>query len=455
MVLQENTLVTTFYGRSRAWGRVIRTINASTPGRFTLMTTFGHRIATACNNGTVRIYDSATGALRLSLNPLYPARAIRGSPDGSLLFCAHEGPSITVWDIQTGGLIHTFVLECKAEDIAISLKGGYLACRLLNGSVKIWDVASREEGTAAESGSLVLDLCWVDPEQQLAVAEERSVLLWDAVVREVVWRIPMERPVRFMVYSQTLRMLAIMTTPEDTNPIKNPTELICSRTSTRSTCRSPGSYWKGISCCAPSQVSEEFVCGIEGSGLALYSPLVVQALRKLDHPATVTTVSTLSDGTVVVNTAGSGIQLLDLDADRRSLLLPATPVLTVEAIDEGRIIAIVLTACPGGRTLLLESTTLSTLFDRYWEEWELPTDLPSVLCASLENEMVLFSLEGEVRGRLALWQFSGGYRWIAPIDERPLVGFHPVVPGLSPSTPRTRQLISTCGTHKSDSYRHS
>ena len=116
IISQEKTLVAGFHGRLEAWGAAIQTIKASS-GRFTLTTTFGSRIAAACDDGTVSIYDSVTGVLRLSLNPGDLVNAMGGSPDGSVLFYAHEWLSITAWDIQTGGLIHTFVPEWKAEDL--------------------------------------------------------------------------------------------------------------------------------------------------------------------------------------------------------------------------------------------------------------------------------------------------------------------------------------------------
>src|SRR5258708_139554 len=90
--LHGKTRVTGFYGRPDTWGVVVRTITAGSK-RFTFMTTFGHRIAAACDDGTVGIYDSITGVLRLSLSPTDPVQVIRGSPDGSALFCAHRASS--------------------------------------------------------------------------------------------------------------------------------------------------------------------------------------------------------------------------------------------------------------------------------------------------------------------------------------------------------------------------
>ena len=141
---QVNTLIAEFPGCPDTWGAVIRTITANS-GCFTCITTFSHRIAATSDDGTIGVYDSVTGALRLSLSPADPVRAIKGSPDGSILFCAHKGPSITVWDIQTGGLINTFALESQVEDIAVSSTGCSIACGLSGGIVKIWEVANNTE----------------------------------------------------------------------------------------------------------------------------------------------------------------------------------------------------------------------------------------------------------------------------------------------------------------------
>ena len=114
------------------------------------MSIIGHgstaRIAVACGDGTVGIYDSVTGVLRLSLNPPNSIQAMAGSPDGSAFFCTRrESPSVTMWDIQTGGLIHTFVLKGEAKATVVSLKGRYLAYSLFDGTLNVWEVANKLE----------------------------------------------------------------------------------------------------------------------------------------------------------------------------------------------------------------------------------------------------------------------------------------------------------------------
>ena len=108
------------------------------------MTTIGQesttKIAGARDDGTVQIYDSATGVLRLSFRPELPILEMAGLPDGSILACTHEARHfITLWDIQTGGLVHTFILKGKAKRTTVSLNGCYLACESSESTVNFWE----------------------------------------------------------------------------------------------------------------------------------------------------------------------------------------------------------------------------------------------------------------------------------------------------------------------------
>ena len=84
------------------------------------------------------------GVLRLSFRPELPILEMAGLPDGSILACTHEArPFITLWDIQTGGLVHTFILKGKAKRATVSLNGRYLACETSENTVNFWETVSR------------------------------------------------------------------------------------------------------------------------------------------------------------------------------------------------------------------------------------------------------------------------------------------------------------------------
>src|SRR5262249_11208423 len=100
----------------------------------------GKRLAACSFDGTVRVYDAATGKFAVSLpvagQPV-PVRALAWSPDGKRMACATvTDSSVRVWDVETRQQVASF--------------------RGLNGQV--WALASRPDGKglAAVAGQQVL-----------------------------------------------------------------------------------------------------------------------------------------------------------------------------------------------------------------------------------------------------------------------------------------------------------
>jgi len=403
--------ITEFYGRPDDWGPVVRVIKV-TAGRVTHMTTIGHRIAAACDNGTVSVYDSTTGALRVSLNPAYPTEAVRGSPDGTILFCTHrESPSITLWDIQTGGLIHTFALESEVNDTAVSLNGRYLACGSSDGSVRFWEVANRMESPTFGNGLPVTHLCWLAPEELLAVANLASLRIWDVVARTVRYALRIPDSICGAAYSQKLNQLAIMANLGTESIITT----IDSRTGVSSiSCR----IQQQLSCLAFSQTTKEIVCGMQTHGMQLFN-IPMKRWRGFDHPATITSVSTLSNGIVVANSPGSGIQLLNLDSGYGPSGRPITPAVAVHSIDPDGIVAMF----PATRDhIILLRATIMVRLTRIPTRGAFLADNTVVPCASLVHEMAVYCFIEGGKKYLQLWKFSRKLpEWFVETDELPLL----------------------------------
>jgi WD40 repeat protein len=377
------------------------------------MTTIGHKIAAACGDGTVGIYDSVTGVLRLSLSPAHPIKAMRGSPDGSILFCTGgDNPLVTLWDIQTGGLIHIFTPKQRVKDIAISLKGRYLACSLSGGSVKIWEVANKRECSSSGRGPPVTYLCWLAPEGHLMVASEGLVNIWDVVTGEVLHSFEMQDPVCGAAYSQKLHQLAIATSSgaESTIVLVDP-QTGASSASHR--------VQRRLSSFAFSQTTKEVVCGTMAHGLQLFN-VSTRRWRHFDHPTTITSVFTLSNGTVVATVPDSGIQLLSLDegyAPSRQLI---APTLSVEHFDEDRVITIVPTL--RDRIIFLESATMLQHLTIPSKNPTHLADRTPVLCASLKNSMAVHHFGEGGRNNLELWKFGKQLpEWTVGVEDLPSI----------------------------------
>ena len=416
MILREKPQISDFYGCPNAWGAVIRTIKADS-GSFTHMTTFSHTIAAVSGDDTVAIYDSVTGALRLSLSLGGPVQAIRGSPDGSTLFCAHKGSSITGWDIQTGGISHTLDMENRIEDIAICSKGRHIACGLFDGSIKIWDVANQSAVATSAGGSPVTDLCWLEPGEQLVVVRGESAEVWDFVARRVLRSFTIKGLTRGVVCTQKFNGFAVVITSNTGSTIAvvdlHTGTLITSKTS------------QEISCAAFSPITKEVVCGTTVPGLELFS-VPAQSWRQFNHSATITSVSILLNGTAVAHVAGSGIQLLSLEEGHTPPQQSIISTLTVHTFDEGNIVAILPTS--RDRITLLESATMSPLLTIPVRTFEIPTDRPPILCVSLKHRIAIFFVEVSGETRLKLWKFGGK----APVWTDEVPGLR-LVGGISPS----------------------
>jgi WD40 repeat protein len=99
-------------------------------------------LASASNDGTARLWDTAAGA------PLHTLAANRGrlwsaafSPDGTLLATAGDDLSVRLWDVRTGAHLHTLIGHSRRVwSVAFSPDGTLLASAGDDGAVGLWAV---------------------------------------------------------------------------------------------------------------------------------------------------------------------------------------------------------------------------------------------------------------------------------------------------------------------------
>jgi WD40 repeat protein/tetratricopeptide (TPR) repeat protein len=99
----------------------------------------GKRLASASNDGTVKVWETATGQEALTLKG-HAAGGIAFSPDGQRL-ATSGGDSLKVWDATTGRV----VISLKAgaiRSMAFSPDGKWLATASEDKAVKIWNAAT-------------------------------------------------------------------------------------------------------------------------------------------------------------------------------------------------------------------------------------------------------------------------------------------------------------------------
>ena len=188
--------MTTFSGAPCTWGSLLRTIDVR-PRELTCIATSGQSIIAGCEQ-IVEIYDAITGVLQQSLSASETVTKIQASPDRSTLFFAHE-LSVTMWDVQTGGLIHTFTTESQINDIAVSMVGDYVACGSDDGTVKFWNIRTKEEGKCHWISQPVIAICWFSS-QRLAVATQDTFYICGVPTGKTLDHLSMPNFVWGMIY---------------------------------------------------------------------------------------------------------------------------------------------------------------------------------------------------------------------------------------------------------------
>jgi eukaryotic-like serine/threonine-protein kinase len=150
----------------------------------------GTRLASACRDGTVKVWDARTGkeeALDLKGHK-GNATSVCFSPDGTLLASASWG-NVKVWDAGTGREVRTLEPADWFTSVCFSPDGKRLAAAIGDrskafqpGEVKVWEVRTgREEFSLKGHKGPVNCVCWSPDGTRLASAgDDFTVKVWDA-----------------------------------------------------------------------------------------------------------------------------------------------------------------------------------------------------------------------------------------------------------------------------------
>jgi WD40 repeat protein len=153
----------------------------------------GKLLACAKGNGSLLLWDKATGAERRPL-PSPDSRVVRiaFSPDGTLLATAgqvNNDAAVRIWKVATGQLLFTsHGPGGGAWDVAFSPDGKVLAAGLARGEVRLLDVASGwQVGALAGQGDAARWLGFHPDGRSLVVASiktDHGVFVWDLATRK-------------------------------------------------------------------------------------------------------------------------------------------------------------------------------------------------------------------------------------------------------------------------------
>ncbi|KAL6229620.1 hypothetical protein BDW75DRAFT_245567 [Aspergillus navahoensis] len=143
----------------------------------------GRLLASASYDGTVRLWDPATGALEQTLEGHSKSvLSVAFSPDGRLLASGSYDTTVRLWDPATGALEQT--LEGHSDwvrSVAFSPDGRLLASGSNDRTVRLWDPASGALEQTLEGHSKSVESVAFSPDGRLLAtgSDDRTVRLWD------------------------------------------------------------------------------------------------------------------------------------------------------------------------------------------------------------------------------------------------------------------------------------
>jgi hypothetical protein len=145
----------------------------------------GTRLALACSDGEVRIWNVATRqrilTLALTTGKYYGNHLLAWSPDSKRLASGDPERTVKVWDLATGKGIFTFgELNGPVESVAWSPDGSRLASGERRNWARVWDVATGRELLKLRHSGKVNSLAWTPEDNRLATASSaQRISIWD------------------------------------------------------------------------------------------------------------------------------------------------------------------------------------------------------------------------------------------------------------------------------------
>jgi WD40 repeat protein len=140
----------------------------------------GLLIASGANNGTVIIWEAASGKRQHVLDHQGVISSVAWSPDSKQLASGSSNDRIMVWDATNGEQLSNLDHGSDVNSVDWSPDGTQLASGCADGRVRIWDTSNWEQLYVLNHGGEVTSIAWSPDGTKLASGGQNNrVLVWD------------------------------------------------------------------------------------------------------------------------------------------------------------------------------------------------------------------------------------------------------------------------------------
>ena len=349
------------------------------------MAVAGQQIVAVCKENTVNVYDAVTGVLRLSLHPPQPVTKAEGSPDGSVLFLVYQqAHQITVWHTQTGGLIYTLTTLSDINNVAVSSKGKYLGSCSSDGTFEFWGV-ERRYGGSHSLNQAVTYICWLEPEDQVALALEQSIVILEVTTGKTLHTFSLGGSLQRITFSAYQYQLAFSLVQEAESKIGT------INIQTGTVLESPYTL-HDVSCLTFSGDGSQVICVTNVGNLLSYEPRRLSRWNHhLSHLGAIHSMSVLQGGHLVMSSRES-IQLLGSECTQLSGASPDPGITHVHQLSSDE--AVSGSSKDHGTVNLLDMLTMKILINHHIKFDELDASFkPHFLCTSIDRGIAVLHLQ--------------------------------------------------------------
>ena len=140
----------------------------------------GRRLAVAGQDGSVTVWDTATGEQTHSLTGHTRAvRCVAISNDGKLIVSGGFDRTLTLWDAEARQDRVTLKGQSAFISVAVSGDGKHIVSGSADGAVKVWDAQGKEKGVLARDTSAATSVAIGADGNSVVWASGQVVKVWD------------------------------------------------------------------------------------------------------------------------------------------------------------------------------------------------------------------------------------------------------------------------------------